>query len=267
MSEKKYKWDSSEYEKHSSAQYRWAKELIARLNLEGTESVLDVGCGDGKVTVAIADLLPKGNVVGVDNSKDMINLARKHLPDSKYQNLDFSIMDATCITFENQFDVIFSNAALHWTKNHMGVLAGVKKSLKKSGRLLFQMGGRGNAEDIIDILHDDLQHRDQWKKFFKDFEFPYGFYGPEDYEPWLQQAGLKSIRCELIPKDMTQKGKEGLAGWIRTTWLPYTQKVPIDLREKFISELISTYIETFPLDSEGFVHLGMVRLEVEAVNL
>jgi trans-aconitate methyltransferase len=265
MAEKTYRWDSNDYAEHSSAQYGWALELIPKLRLQGTETVLDIGCGDGKVTLAIADALPEGEVVGIDSSESMIELAQEMLSESNCRNASFELMDAVAITFEDRFDVVFSNAALHWTKNHVAVLEGVKKSLKKLGRILLQMGGKGNAKDVLDVFYTMLED-EKWRSYFEDFSFPYGFYGTEEYEEWLRLVGLKTERLQLIPKTMTQEGKDGLAGWIRTTWLPYTQRVPEDLQEAFISEIVDLYVQAFPMDNNGKVSVEMARLEVEAVK-
>ena len=261
-----YNWNSTDYAEHSAVQYQWAQELIGKLILQGTESLLDIGCGDGKASVALASGLPSGSVIGIDNSESMISLAKKRYPRSKYKNLTFYLMDAARLTFENRFDVAFSNATLHWIKDHMAVLKGVKKSLKKSGRLLFQMGGTGNALDIIEVL-DVLINKDSWKPYFKNFSFPYGFYGPDIYQSWFTQVGMKPIRLELIDKDMKQKDKDGLAGWIRTTWLPYTERIPSHLRDRFITEAVDAYTKCFPGDNQGYFHVKMVRLEVEAINI
>ena len=266
MKQKKYRWNANEYDKHSSAQLEWARELIQKLDLKGHESVLDIGCGDGKVTAEIGRCLPGGTVIGIDSSDAMIDLATRKFPKTEFPNMSFRKMDAREIPYENQFDVIFSNAALHWVRDHRSILRGVAASLRQSGRLLFQMGGKGNAEGIIEIIHK-LMKADRWKSYFQDFEFPYGFYGPDEYRNWLDQSGLKTKRLELIPKDMKQKAREGLAGWIRTTWLPYTERVPEDLREVLTEEVVSRYLEDHPADEEGFVHVKMVRLEVEAEKL
>ncbi|MHC4459685.1 MAG: class I SAM-dependent methyltransferase [Planctomycetota bacterium] len=111
---KKYKWNAKDYEKHSQVQQQWARELIAKLNLEGTEDILDLGCGDGKVTAEIARNTPSGSIVGVDNSSSMIELASERFPANKYPNLIFMVMDAVQLAFIEGFDVVFSNAALHW---------------------------------------------------------------------------------------------------------------------------------------------------------
>ena len=263
--EDQYTWNAEDYAKHSSAQQAWARELLSKLKLGGYESVLDIGCGDGKTTAEIAGQAPNGNVVGVDNSNDMIELARKNFPTEKYPNLSFQLVDVKSLPFREQFDVIFSSAALHWIKDHMPVLSGIKSGLKSNGRILLQMGGRGNAESMISIL-DVIIAEKEWNQYFSGFAFPYGFYDPPSYELWLKEAGLKPIRVELIPKDMSYEDKDGLAGWVRTTWLPYTDRVPVHKRKEFITRIIEKYIEKYPLDSNGNIHVNMVRLEVEAIK-
>jgi len=263
--EGRYTWNAKDYAKHSSGQQDWARELIAKLNLEGYESVLDIGCGDGKTTAEIADQLSDGNVLGVDSSNDMIELACKNFPHEKHPNLEFKLVDAQHLPFKEQFDIVFSNAALHWIKDHKPVILGIKNSLKPNGRILLQMGGEGNAESIISLLESIIAEK-EWNQYFSGFEFPYGFYDPETYELWLKEADLNPVRVELIPKDMSYKDKDGLAGWIRTTWLPYTDRVPAHQRKEFITQLVEKYTEKFPLDSKGNVHVKMIRLEVEAIK-
>lgn len=262
---KNYLWDAQDYAENSTNQYQWAEELIPKLNLTGNETVLDIGCGDGKVTALLATYLPHGKVVGIDSSEEMVTLARKSFPQDKHDNLAFLRMDARELTFREQFDVAFSSASLHWIIDHQTVLAGVKESLDTHGRLLFQMAGKGNAQEIIAVLQEMISE-DTCEPYFKNFTFPYGFYGPEEYTVWLREAGFKPERVELLPKTMKLKGKEGLAGWIRTTWLPFTERVPASLRDSFIEEVADRYIAAYPLDKEGMVQVKMVRLEVQATK-
>jgi len=261
--QKRYTWNAEDYAKNSASQYKWAKELIPKLKLSGNEALLDIGCGDGKVTAAIAQCLPQGYAIGIDNSKDMINSARCTFPQEAYPNLSFQKMDARTLTFQEEFDRVFSNAALHWILDQSAVLAGIQRSLKAGGQLLLQMGGKGNAKDILSIL-DDLLLEVPWKRFFEGFTFPYAFCGAEEYRAMLVEAGLEPKRVELLTKIMSLNGAEGLAGWIRTTWLPYTERVPLERRDSFVKEIVNRYIKSHPVDAEGIVHLGMVRLEVEA---
>jgi trans-aconitate methyltransferase len=257
-----YKWDAQQYHKSSAEQQKWAQELLLKLKLKGTERVLDIGCGDGKITAEIARSLPNGSVLGIDSSEEMVLFARKNFNVREFPNLAFEIIDVRNLSFNAEFDVVFSNACLHWVVDHLPVLEGINRSLKPGGKALLQMGGKGNAAEIFEVLQSMLA-TDKWGKYFINFSFPYGFYGLEEYKSWLKQVNLKVKRVELIPKDMIHRGKKGLSGWVRTTWLPYIQKTPEKLREEFINELTDRYIKSHPLDKDGFVHIKMMRLEIE----
>lgn len=265
MNQPSYNWDADDYNEHSQAQYEWAKDLICKLQLKGTESVLDIGCGDGKVTKLLHSYIPKGEVMGIDSSYNMIALARKNFPPIKYPNLKFSQMDATQINFKKQFDIIFSNAALHWIKDHRSLLKNVKKSLKESGKILFQMGGKGNAQETIDAVNEVI-NKNKWKRYFNNFAFPYTFYSDKEYIQMLNTVGLKPKRVELLPKIMTHNGKEGMIGWIRSTWLPFTERIPEDQRDSFIEQVVYSYLKQHPIDDDGLIRVKMMRLEVEAVK-
>ena len=260
---KSYAWDAKDYAKNSQNQFQWAQELIPKLKLCGNEELLDIGCGDGKITAEIAKCLPNGRATGIDSSAQMINLAQSTFPKQEYHNLSFQVMDARKIAFDNEFDLIFSNAALHWIVDQKAVLKGIQRKLKSRGRLVVQMAGKGNAKDVISIL-SDLLPESPWKQFFEGFTFPYGFFSAEEYRTFLDEAGLKPLHVELFPRDMKHAGAEGLAGWIRTTWLPYTERLPTEKRDLFIEEIVARYLKNHPADANNVVHLGMMRLEVEA---
>ncbi|MFN6530106.1 class I SAM-dependent methyltransferase [Nostoc sp. ChiSLP03a] len=96
------KWNPEDYCKNSSDQQKWAKEAIVKLNLKGNESILDIGCGDGKVTADIASYIPNGSVIGIDNSSEMIDFAQKNFSPSYFPNLSFQIADAKNLNFNNK---------------------------------------------------------------------------------------------------------------------------------------------------------------------
>ncbi len=258
-----YRWDPEDYHRSSAAQQRMALELLSDVQLRGDERMLDIGCGDGKITAHIAGLVPQGSILGIDRSEDMIRFARETYPPEKHPNLTFDAGDASHLDFFGEFDVIFSNSALHWVLDQAPVLAGMKRSLKPGGKIYLQMGGRGNASRTWEAL-SVLMVQERWSRYFNDFSFPYGFYGPDEYREWLVEAGFEPRRVELVARDMALEGREGLAAWIRTTWLPFTQRVPEDEREIFISELIAEYMKIFPPAEDGLVHMNMIRLMVEA---
>lgn len=260
-----FRWDAADYAGHSCVQQRWAEELAARLTLRGDESILDIGSGDGKVTASLAERVPAGRVHGIDSSDEMVELAKRLFPACRYANLSFERRDARHLAFDREFDVVFSNATLHWVRDHRPVLQGIRNALAAGGRTLLQMGGAGNASDVVDVF-SELTKSARWRDCFLDFVFPYGFHGPDEYREWLSDSGLVSQRVELIPKDMVHVERAAFHGWIRTTWIPYTQRVAQQRRAEFVEEFVDRYLELFPPDSAGNVHVAMVRLEVEAVR-
>jgi len=258
-----YHWDAEAYRTSSSNQKKWALELLSKLNLRGDERVLDIGCGDGEITAAIAQRVPRGRAVGIDSSKEMVDLATRRFPSERCPNITFLLKDAAALNFCEDFDAVFSNACLHWVIDHRPVLAGIRKCLKSSGRLLLQMGGKGNAATVLEAI-DSVLKTSPWVKHFDGFVFPYAFCGPDDYRPWLEALGFNISRIELLPKDMVHQGADEFAAWLRTTWLPYTERVPEPLREEFIYEIVAAHSRIRPPDADGRIQFTMVRLEVEA---
>jgi trans-aconitate 2-methyltransferase len=127
------------------------------------------------------------------------------------------------------------------------------------------MGGEGNAAQVFEALKVLLENP-RWAGYFDGFSFTYGFFGPEDYRQWLADAGLEPVRVELIPKDMGYSDREAFAGWIRTTWLPWMARLPEGEQPVFIKEFIDEYLAIYPADADGMIHIGMVRLEAEAIK-
>lgn len=260
-----YKWNAEDYHKNSANQQRWAREVIAKLKLKGNERVLDIGCGDGKITAEIASYLPNGSVLGVDISPEMSDFANKKFPSSNYPNLSFQCQDATKLNFNNEFDAIVSFSCLHWITDHTPVLEGIKKSLKPSGRILMKFGGK-NALDALINGANEVMAREKWSQYFQGFTIPFGFYDPDEYKDLLKSVGLTVNFVESTPSEMVHAGKEGLKGFIRSTWVPLTNRIPENLLPDFVDELAEIYIESYPLDSAGLIHIPLKRLEVDATK-
>jgi trans-aconitate methyltransferase len=175
-------------------------------------------------------------------------------------------MDARKIKFDRQFDLVFSNAALHWVDDHEAILRGAASVLKFGGRLVVSCGGIGNAHEVFLALRPEMRLK-RWRGFFRQMPLPYFFYAPGDYEKWLPKFGFKINALKLAPKDATYDGADGLATWLRTTWLPFVQRVPENLRDEFIAAVMTRYLAKHPPDAAGKVHVRMVRLEIEAEKL
>ena len=283
------KWNAADYAANSAVQQTWARELITKLHLRGNEHILDVGCGDGKVSAELARAVPGGSVTGIDASAEMITFARRAFPKKLIPNLTLQIGDARRIhpvQFNSRlsapsphstpgrgegenlrmFDLVFSNAALHWVDDHQAILGGAASVLKPGGRLIVSCGGKGNAHDVFLALRPELRLK-RWRDFFRGMPMPYFFYAPGDYERWLPKFGFRISGLKLAPKVVAYHGADGFAKWLGTTWLPFTQRVPEPLRADFIAAVTQRYLARHPLDAQNRVPVRMVRLEIDAVKL
>src|SRR5208283_3438426 len=140
-----HEFDGKKYAEASAHQKEWGTKLIAELDLQGTERILDLGCGDGTVSAQIAGLVPDGRVLGIDASRGMIEAAQG----KQRSNLRFRLMDIDELNYVEQFDVVFSNATLHWIKDHERLLRNVGRALRKSGKLRFNFAGDGNCSHFF----------------------------------------------------------------------------------------------------------------------
>jgi len=262
-------WNPSDYEKNSSAQERAALTLLSKLDLKGDEQILDIGCGDGKITLKMAAMVPRGRVLGIDSSKEMIAFARRRISSpsissSSYANISFETRDALNLNYSNEFDLVTSFACLHWIKDHLAVLKGIERSLKYGGWMIIQCRGRseGTDGDIFSMAREIIRS-ERWHKYFRGYSNSQGTYGPEEYHAWLDQAGLEELKANLTIKDLVLPGRAGLEGFIRTTWLSVTERIPEDTRPQFINEITDKYLERRPL-KDGLAYVGMGVLEVAA---
>ena len=176
--------------------------------------------------------------------------------------MSFDRADAQKLDYNSEFDLVVSFACMHWIKDHIAVLRGIKQSLKPAGKMVIQCSGRGTGDDIF-TLTGEVIRGDKWSRYFKGYSNPHGIYGADDYHAWLRQIGLYEIRVNLEIKDLVLPGKAGLEGFIRTTWLSLTERIPEDLKEQFIAEIAGRYLSIRPLEG-GLAKVGMAVLEVEA---
>lgn len=259
-------WDPRDYAASSSSQARWGRDLLNRIQWGGDEHVLDVGCGDGRLTAQLAARVPRGSALGIDSSSEMIAHATAQHAVNAHPNLSFRQMDACAINLPAQFDVVFSNAALHWVNDHPAFLRGAAGALKTGGRLVVSCGGKGNADDVFQAVRAEMRSP-AWRDHFRNLEKPYFFHSDADYRDWLPAAGFRPVTVQLVPKDAVHETAAAFAAWFRTTWMPYTQRVPEAQRAEFIDAVVARHLEANPPDAAGRVRVGMVRLELEAIRI
>lgn len=258
-----YNWNPQDYAQHSRTQELWARELLTQIALQPNDVVLDVGCGDGRTTAAIAASVPKGRAVGVDLSANMVAHARAQHCREAAGNLTFLQADAAALPFDAEFSVVFSNATLHWVRDQRAAVHGIARALRPGGRVIAQMGGRGNVADVITAF-ERVVSKPHWRSIFTAPASQYHFNAPTDYEKWLSESQLVIEECRLIPKDMVHNDIDTFIGWLRTAWHPYTAGVPLEVRDRFLDETAQQYLSAHPVDPDGRVHVATMRLQVRA---
>ena len=147
-------WNASEYARISGLQQGMASEVLALLELQGSERVLDVGCGNGKVTAEIASRVPNGTVLGVDSSADMIASARHQFGPEVRPNLRFEVADARQLAFRHEFDLVVSFNALHWVPDQDRALRSIRSALTSTGRAQLRLVPAGQRKSLENVIEE-----------------------------------------------------------------------------------------------------------------
>lgn len=222
-------WDGRDYERHSSYQRAWGSNLIAELSLRGDERVLDLGCGDGSLTCQLAERVPQGSVLGIDAAAEMLDAARdKCSPNMTVQHLDINHLD-----FESAFDLVFSNASLHWVHDHAAILRRIHRALRPHGVLLAQFGWDGNCPNMLVCLHRQMA-TPPFPEAFAGFRWPWYFPTLSAYEDLLRASPFVNWRAWTEHRNQRFPDRDAIVGWIDNPCLiPFVQALPAELRKPF----------------------------------
>lgn len=255
-------WVAEDYVANALLQFEWAKKFFFdRFVWSGDEKVLDVGCGDGRLTELIAKYIPAGQVVGIDNSPSMIDYASQH---RNRPNLTFVLADSIDPHFyENhaaQFDIVVSFHSLHWVAEQDKVLKGIKASLKPHGRAFLRFCSKG--WDPVQEIATELCQSEKWKPYFDTFKDPIHRFSEEEYLALVLDAGLQPIRIEESIQDDQLPNREALFKQIRS-WLPHVKHLETEFQKEFLDDLIDIHLLRFPPEQDGIIHLPDCYLEVE----
>jgi trans-aconitate 2-methyltransferase len=196
-------WDSDVYHRLSGPQVSWGKKVLSRLRLRGDEAVLDAGCGTGRLTAELLDALPRGRVVGVDLSQNMLRSAREHLAHFKPRanlvpNLvpNLVLCDLLRLPFEACFEGIVSTAAFHWVLDHDRLFANLRRALVPGGWLEAQCGGGPNVVSLRKRA-DELAATPKFAPFFAGFREPWLFQDAEGAAQTLLRAGFVEVETSI----------------------------------------------------------------------
>lgn len=242
-------WNPEQYAKNARFVSDLGMPVVEWLSPQSGESILDLGCGDGALTIKLAELGCK--LVGVDSSEEMV-LATKAL------GLDAFVMDGQSLTFTREFDAVFSNAALHWMKNPKLVIAGVWQALKPGGRFVAEFGGFGNVATIVNAIESALISRRGTA-----VAGPWYFPRQDEYKTLLEAAGFVVDKIALIPRPTPLPGDVG--AWLETFAQSYTAVLPLAERQAFIAEVVES-LRPRLCDADGHWTADYIRLRFSAIK-
>ena len=221
-------WNSELYQSSHAFVWQFGRDLLSMLLPKAGERILDIGCGTGQLTAEIAK--SGAEVVGLDQSAEMIASARKNFPE-----LRFEVFDIATATHDNEFDAVFSNAALHWVRNQEGAVTAMARSLKPGGRLVFEMGGRGNIRQVWNAATQALtamgvENPEKLSPWF------YPSIG--EYAPMLESRGLLVTFAVLFDRPTPLEGGEcGLRNWLEMFGMFAEHVLRLDQREEFMQRI------------------------------
>jgi trans-aconitate 2-methyltransferase len=242
-------WDAGTYHRVSVPHEEWARSVLDRLPLQGDETVLDAGCGSGRVTGLLIERLPKGRVVAVDGSPSMVEKVRETLRPGD----EALVSDLTELKLDQQVDAVFSSAVFHWVLDHDLLFRRMRAALRPGGAIAAQCGGAGNI-DRLRAISGEVAASEPFASYFKGFDEPWNYAGAEETEARLEAAGFDQARCWLQP--WTIEPPEP-AEFLRTVCLgPHMDRLPEELQMPFVERVLED--ESDPLQME------YVRLNIEA---
>lgn len=254
-------WSGEGYHHYSRVQYIWAKEFLSECPLMGNEKILDIGCGDGKITAEIAAKVPDGEVWGIDRSLSMIEFAKQTFLSESVNNLYFDLQDALLLPYQSQFDIVFSFCCLHWVEDQLTALRGIHRSLRANGSFCAIVPYPLTFDLAIGAVLD----QNPWNNFHGTLQ-PIGWFRFDEnrYVELLRQANFSPRLIEMKDVLTVYDDKMQLMQWLKLL-LPLDPLSPQE-QEAFIWDVIDTVLLQHPqaLQPSGAIHIPQAILLVKA---
>jgi trans-aconitate methyltransferase len=244
-------WDPQTYAKNARFVSDLGAPVVDLLSPQPGERILDLGCGDGVLTKKIADLGCK--VIAVDASAPQVEAARR-------LGLEAYVMNGEALPFREEFDAVFSNAALHWIKQADTMIEGVYRSLRRGGRFVAECGGYGCVEKIRAALVQALDRR----SIDGESRVPWYFPTPGDYATRLERAGFRVNSIALIPRPTPLPGD--IVDYLETFGQSFLAALSDDARAEYLRE-VRAVLEPQLVDSAGVWVADYVRLRFSATKV
>jgi trans-aconitate 2-methyltransferase len=245
-------WDGATYDRVSGPMEAMGLAVLARLQLRGDETVVDAGCGSGRITSALLDRLPNGQVIAVDGAPSMIEAARERL--GERANLELRVADLCELELDRPADAILSTATFHWIKDHAGLFARLRAALRDGGRLAAQCGGQGNIR-VVREAGEAVGAEEPFAPYFADWDGPWRYAAPDETEELLSAAGFASAKCWLEPRPVEP---EDVRTYYRNIIMgAHLGRLPEELHDPFLDAVFAR------LEEPAVV--PYVRLNIDAV--
>lgn len=241
-------WDPDRYARNARFVSELGAPVVELLEPRPNERILDLGCGDGVLTERLVSM--GCDVVGVDSSAAQVDAARR-------RGLQALVMDAESLSFDAQFDAVFSNAVLHWVKDADRMIAGVRRALKPGGRFVAELGGHGCVDKIVEALYAALSRRNIDGRAHDPWTFP----TVADYRRRLQRGGFDVTTIALISRPTRLPGS--MTAWLETFAESFTSALAASQRASFLAE-VEEALRPELQDSDGGWTADYVRLRFAA---
>ncbi len=255
--------DAKIYHANSALQWHIAMDTISLITLLDSDHILDIGCGDGKITAYLAKNTPNGSVLGIDISKAMIDFATAHYPKTVYSNLTFTQEDAAEIAFENQFDKILSFSTLHWVMDQEKALKAIYRALVPGGKICLQTYGKGNMH--VTELADRLVQTAKWKPYFPAYSMQRVFFSEQEYQALCEKAGFMDIKINGAWTITPFANQQALSDFV-TPLLNFIKHLVEEMQQEFIKELVDQIVAIATKGQDGTIYYQTYNLSVTATK-
>lgn len=233
-----YEWNSGAYQRISDPQFQWGLKVLSRARFQGGETVLDAGCGTGRLTAELLRRLPTGRVVALDLSCNMLRTATQQLSNEFRGRVTFVASDLGSLPFQSAFDHIFSTATFHWVPDHDRLFRGLFGALKPGGSLISQCGAKGNLQMLLRRVAVLCQAA-EFRAYLGSYRDCWVYSDAESAAGRLRAAGFSGVETWIEPAPTPLKTAERYSEFIANVILHrHLERLPSDgLRAEFISEL------------------------------
>jgi trans-aconitate 2-methyltransferase len=239
-------WNAEQYSTNSAVQFGITTSILDRHGFYGDESVVDLGCGDGKVTYNLSLRVPRGRAVGVDNSENMLQFARKTY--ATQHNLSFALRDVQQLGYDSEFDVAVSAFCIQWVPDKSAAFLAIRRSLRLGGKAILIMPFRNKT---VAGLRKQMTQEGRWKQCFVNYIDPTDCLDDTLYEKYAQDAGL-AVNSYTIETTVADFHNVPAFTEFLSALTPHLVRLSgIDEKRIFMEELVSRYLDIMPSARKG----------------